>query len=286
MFLTLKSEFANRLIDGIVVAIPSNRVNVSYWGAKITTLRKQPPLCRNPLKSGQCFLPCCFCRYRGGVARKSQSPQIGSMFLTLKVVLTSNLIFTRSRNPLKSGQCFLLKLNATRGHFWTEKGVAIPSNRVNVSYRDVLLFLQILEGNGSQSPQIGSMFLTCKCLHRLVWFSESQSPQIGSMFLTICHGKKILRWDTTGRNPLKSGQCFLLLWKEWGAKITTLVAIPSNRVNVSYSWATIHVIGKISLIVAIPSNRVNVSYKFGIDDNIIAVPYRVAIPSNRVNVSY
>ena len=38
----------------------------------------------------------------------------------------------------------------------------------------------------SQSPQIGSMFLTTKKADVLVFSDgESQSPQIGSMFLTL-----------------------------------------------------------------------------------------------------
>ena len=67
----------------------------------------------------------------------------------------------KSRNPLKSGQCFLqiIKVDETWEEWLDE--VAIPSNRVNVSY------LQIgSEQSGSwnlhksQSPQIGSMFPT------------------------------------------------------------------------------------------------------------------------------
>ena len=62
---------------------------------------------------------------------ESQSPQIGSMFLTREVICES-----------------LLDL----------KKVAIPSNRVNVSYikKEVDQKHQLM----SQSPQIGSMFLT------------------------------------------------------------------------------------------------------------------------------
>ena len=62
------------------------------------------------------------------------------------------------------------------------------------------------------------------------------------------------------RNPLKSGQCFLQLWKYLRYLNKKNVAIPSNRVNVSYMSAS----GKSMLgemHVAIPSNRVNVSYK-------------------------
>ena len=65
------------------------------------------------------------------------------------------------RNPLKSGQCFLLK-----------------HDKVNVEYLKKAL---------SQSPQIGSMFLTQDVLCRMLdkyYKLKSQSPQIGSMFLT------------------------------------------------------------------------------------------------------
>ena len=64
---------------------------------------------------------------------KSQSPQIGSMFLTRIVVSEMQV----------------------EGH----PDVAIPSNRVNVSYVNVKT-IKPLKYLKSQSPQIGSMFLT------------------------------------------------------------------------------------------------------------------------------
>ena len=63
----------------------------------------------------------------------------------------------------------------------------------------------------------------------------SQSPQIGSMFPTDKPGVQYPR-PKQGRNPLKSGQCFLQ--GQWEGECHTddgQVAIPSNRVNVSYS---------------------------------------------------
>ena len=94
----------------------------------------------------------------------SQSPQIGSMFLTSFILGRTDKCSDISRNPLKSGQCFLrstldlinndnlqamsqspqigsmfLTLQASLNGRKRGK-VAIPSNRVNVSY--VLLFLQ------------------------------------------------------------------------------------------------------------------------------------------------
>ena len=99
---------------------------------KIEKIKK----CRNPLKSGQCFL----------LRQQFQHVIIDEAH--------------DSRNPLKSGQCFL--------------------------QADALKKIQEIYRIRSQSPQIGSMFLT----HMKCWqqFHEcckwSQSPQIGSMFLT------------------------------------------------------------------------------------------------------
>ena len=65
-------------------------------------------LSRNPLKSGQCFLQ--LQKKQGG--NKDED----------------------GRNPLKSGQCFLRGLNSYRIAVHEAQVVAIPSNRVNVSY--------------------------------------------------------------------------------------------------------------------------------------------------------
>ena len=70
-------------------------------------------------------------------------------------------------------------------HFRRKPAVAIPSNRVNVSYYKV---------------KFGKLVVACRI--------ESQSPQIGSMFFTAITGK-IFTWLLLRRNPLKSGQCFL-----------------------------------------------------------------------------
>ena len=62
----------------------------------------------------------------------------------------------------------------------------------------------------SQSPQIGSMFLTYSGLYFNSLYSKpSQSPQIGSMFLTSHFDALVEEMKKRGRNPLKSGQCFL-----------------------------------------------------------------------------
>ena len=91
----------------VEVAIPSNRVNVSYKG-KLTSEFVLKNCGRNPLKSGQCFLR--------SVAK-----------------LEVSYLYQGSRNPLKSGQCFL-QMCSIDYHKRQEREVAIPSNRVNVSY--------------------------------------------------------------------------------------------------------------------------------------------------------
>ena len=92
-----------------IVAIPSNRVNVSY--NNITKLKSVT------VKETE-----------------SQSPQIGSMFPTDKAF-----------------ECPL-----------SLRSVAIPSNRVNVSYiKKVIAYRCFINDRiESQSPQIGSMFPT------------------------------------------------------------------------------------------------------------------------------
>ena len=72
-----------------------------------------------------------------------------------------------SRNPLKSGQCFLLK---PLGKVSFKPNVAIPSNRVNVSYK-MKVKRKLLLMRRSQSPQIGSMFLTLVYL----WIEDRKS---------------------------------------------------------------------------------------------------------------
>ena len=62
---------------------------------------------RNPLKSGQCFLHGIEDFIGIMESGMSQSPQIGSMFLTHKAMITNNTSSNPCRNPLKSGQCFL-----------------------------------------------------------------------------------------------------------------------------------------------------------------------------------
>ena len=114
---------------------------------------------RNPLESGQCFLPKnCFKE-----CLPMQNP---------------------CRNPLKSGQCFLLKINED-GVFCYY--VAIPSNRVNVSYAE----------------------------HRFTTSTQKTfGVAIPSNRVNVSYGKSVggspwFKWRPRGRNPLKSGQCFL-----------------------------------------------------------------------------
>ena len=63
---------------------------------------------RNPLKSGQCFLQTFTVLRIKEPEAKSQSPQIGSMFLTRNKSRKTTENTEQCRNPLKSGQCFLL----------------------------------------------------------------------------------------------------------------------------------------------------------------------------------
>ena len=219
----------------IPVAIPSNRVNVSYikgdenansvrnlsqspqigsmFPTKMCTDRwkVRPIKSRNPLKSGQCFL-------QSGKKKKRI------------------ISFGAGRNPLKSGQCFLPLMAKVKDQN-IPGDVAIPSNRVNVSY---------IKGdenansvrNLSQSPQIGSMFPTKMCTDRWkVRPIKSRNPlKSGQCFLQSGKKKKRIISFGAGRNPLKSGQCFLpLMAKVKDQNIPGDVAIPSNRVNVSYS---------------------------------------------------
>ena len=149
--------FEYRTKDNYTVAIPSNRVNVSYQ--KKTIQPKAP-----------------------GRGLMSQSPQIGSMFLTNKIKKYKTLLL--SRNPLKSGQCFLQLLYRIKEGDCNGENVAIPSNRVNVSYRDAKLWrTHLLCRNPLKS---GQCFLPKYYLEGIEKAKtvESQSPQIGSMFLT------------------------------------------------------------------------------------------------------
>ena len=155
------------------------------------------------------------------------------MFLTCKREIPTWKWGSVCRNPLKSGQCFL---HEDRAVFPDLEEVAIPSNRVNVSY-----CLQGRIQKNHQSVAIPSNRVNVSYLVQLpnwkypicikvaipsnrvnVSYTEhqnklkkalkkaSQSPQIGSMFLT----------------------------KELKAQLESFlgfpVAIPSNRVNVSY----------------------------------------------------
>ena len=163
--------------------------------------------------------------------------------------------------------------------------VAIPSNRVNVSYKTKFSASRIsLLPSESQSPQIGSMFLThaaeaeggelvyvaipsnrvnvsylLTLRRHLIGAERGRNPlKSGQCFLRFVIVFWLLSWIVC-RNPLKSGQCFLhkkafCYFENW-----IWVAIPSNRVNVSYIVLIISILG-ILFLVAIPSNRVNVSY--------------------------
>ena len=113
------------------VAIPSNRVNVSH-GEIGYRFPKNLQECRNPLESGQCFSPKAFEAHKKRIEERSQSPRIGSMFLTYEWRTDRGRRSELRRNPLESGQCFSPFMGSFRR--WLKLA--------------------------SQSPRIGSMFLT------------------------------------------------------------------------------------------------------------------------------
>ena len=90
--------------------------------------------CRNPLKSGQCFL-------------QERLKGIGK------------LSFKPSRNPLKSGQCFLRRKNWQRIG-GTDKGRNPLKSGQCFLHEHTDNVWDALVNDQSQSPQIGSMFLT------------------------------------------------------------------------------------------------------------------------------
>ena len=112
MFPTRTNRIQTKQCINLKVAIPSNRVNVSYimefTKSGLKTLKNSPG--RNPLESGQCFLhqKTVNLQKREKPQWKSQSPRIGSMFPTPKCgKRTESGPVNWSRNPLESGQCFL-----------------------------------------------------------------------------------------------------------------------------------------------------------------------------------
>ena len=146
-------------------------------------------------------------------------------------------IFEESRNPLKSGQCFLLKPISYQEWAKEKFDVAIPSNRVNVSYEGKL--------------RMDKYSLCPSCRNPL---------KSGQCFL---RGKLIGDWAEVCpgcRNPLKSGQCFLLSGR---AKLVVKDPIRSQSPQIGSMFLTAWVQSLVKLaseLVAIPSNRVNVSY--------------------------
>jgi len=162
MFLT-RSSWLTALRELLLVAIPSNRVNVSYLVLE-TQLEGRPDLSGVAIPSNRVNVSYMHMHRRGNQRMASQ------------VAIPSNRV-----------NVSYIRLTSYNLHgAWPL--VAIPSNRVNVSYfstirTDRLYFRLSL----SQSPQIGSMFLTPSARTKKdghVWCYASQSPQIGSMFLT------------------------------------------------------------------------------------------------------
>ena len=110
----------------------------------------------------------------------SQSPQIGSMF-------------------------------PTEYRYWLQKRkVAIPSNRVNVSYVVCLTKSRLKLWKRSQSPQIGSMFPTSR--FEKAGIDKIARVAIPSNRVNVSYSHYCYHSTTRkkiSRNPLKSGQCFL-----------------------------------------------------------------------------
>ena len=91
-----------------LVAIPSNRVNVSYWVYHLAKKKAMITMRRNPLKSGQCFLLKQFYDISQNDPVFRRNPlKSGQCFLHLVLVRLGYHGRRKSRNPLKSGQCFL-----------------------------------------------------------------------------------------------------------------------------------------------------------------------------------
>ena len=89
------------------------------------------------------------------------------------------------RNPLKSGQCFLQRKIFESNRLLNSSPVAIPSNRVNVSYL------------ASKMQRQNNIQVAIPSNRVNVSYQKTFSK-------TIIEKEKL-----QGRNPLKSGQCFL-----------------------------------------------------------------------------
>ncbi len=89
------------------------------------------------------------------------------------------------------------------------------------------------------------------------------------------------------RNPLKSGQCFQLETPQFYYLWKPLVSQSRNPLKSGqcFQLGNCIRIGVGIIIVAIPSNRVNVSNGRAETEEEMIIKSKVAIPSNRVNVS-
>ena len=149
--------------------------------------------------------------------------------------------------------------------------------------------INLINNDKSQSPQIGSMFLTLTSSGHYIevcYFRRSQSPQIGSMFLTGCNIPS-LKKSGRRRNPLKSGQCFLQRMKKAGDYISG-AKVGSQFPHIGSMFLTQQgqgIMSNVDISVAIPSksghhslHRREIMGETGKN--------AVSIPSHRVNVSY
>ena len=165
---------------------------------------------RNPLKSGQCFLLIFKKEVKQNGKNLSQSPQIGSMFLTSFPSQGYEGKGREGRNPLKSGQCFLLKSEV----LFNSTPPCLRRNPLKSGQCFLLTKTKSCITNGaceSQSPQIGSMFLTKELkaqLESFLGFVAIPSNRVNVSYKEL--KQSIEQKLGFSRNPLKSGQCFLL----------------------------------------------------------------------------
>ena len=154
--------------------------------------------------------------------------------------------------------------------------VAIPSNRVNVSYLLASTLANCPQATSSQSPQIGSMFLTVQEREtRALGESAGRNPlKSGQCFLReVKNGQNYTVWNLWGRNPLKSGQCFLRFGRRIGQWFRDIPKSQSPQIGSMFLTLVkieLKHSPKLTPFVAIPSNRVNVSYKDEIQIHLFA----------------
>ena len=120
----------------------------------------------------------------------------------------------KGRNPLESGQCFLLGVVAERNNPRSVRiDVAIPSNRVNVSYMlsgKKMAWWTLICRNPLESGQCFLHTITSIYEEKMKFLAVAIPSNRVNVSYSDCiflHSGQIF---FTSRNPLESGQCFLL----------------------------------------------------------------------------